>query len=90
MHRPRHFQGRNACRVHIGPRRGTANYTIKSWKDGKPVASVEIQLKNRKFYIKKTPQPLQVSPSVAWARFKSVQEAWEHTKTLVGGWDDTT
>lgn len=74
-----------------GPRMGKLNYTIKSIRNddqGRTYvhAAIEVQLFNKKFYIKKAQGPMNESPSIAWSRFSSIEAAWDHVKTLTGGW----
>ena len=68
--------------------RGKHNYTIKGPTHGAPDGSVvDVQLRERKFYIKKVSngRKLEVSPSVAFRG--DVASAWVRAVEL-SGWDD--
>ena len=73
-----------------GPRTGLQSYTIKSIcvHNGMSYlhAAVEVQLFNRKFFVKKTQTPLTVSPSVAWSKHSSIAAAWDQVKVMTEGW----
>ena len=60
--------------------RGRLSYTIK---DGRG-ARVEVQLNNRTFYIKSVAggHAPDVKPAVSWAGFATLDDAWEHVKSL--------
>ena len=70
-------------------RAGLYNYTIKgvAAADSDEVRSViEVQMKQKKFYIRYSSQELCASRSVAWRKFASIDAAWDEVKRLVGGW----
>jgi hypothetical protein len=68
------------------PRVGKQSFTIKTMDDGIIAAVVEVQLGNKKFYIKSGRLPFDSSRSIAWSKHGGVQEAWNHVVTMVGGW----
>lgn len=75
------------------PSAGKYNFTVREAANASGVRVVEIQLRDRAFYVKKTtggvPYDSKVngSPMVSWGQSASMDDAWSKTVAKLGGWD---
>ena len=67
-----------------GEQKGKYNYTIKSPWNGVYSCTVEVQMATEAFYVKKAKPEFTSSPTIKWAKFESVADAWEHVKQEIG------
>lgn len=64
-----------------GACKGKLNYTIRN----NTGARVEVQLGNQIFFLKAAAggHPIDAKPTVCWQKYETVQQCWDHVKTLV-------
>jgi len=77
-----------AARPNAGEKTGKFNYTVKDPVVGPygDQATIEVQLKNRKFYMKKTHTGTMIvgSPTVSWSKYADIASAWADCKSKLG------